>query len=103
MTKGKGKKAMGSVKQITKIASLDKKKARAGWLFVLPFILGFVLIYLPIIWQSISFSFSEINYIQGGGYITEFVGLQNYRNALFSDAGFEVGTIDLSTSAASEE
>ena len=29
-------------------ASLDAKKARAGWIFVLPFIIGFVLIYLPI-------------------------------------------------------
>ena len=87
-SKGKSKKARGGVKQITRIASLDKKKARAGWLFVLPFILGFVLIYIPIIWQSISFSFSEINYIQGGGYITEFVGLQNYKNALFNDESF---------------
>lgn len=87
-SKGKSKKARGGVKQITRIASLDKKKARAGWLFVLPFILGFALIYIPIIWQSISFSFSEINYIQGGGYITEFVGLENYKNALFSDEGF---------------
>ena len=87
-SKGKSKKARGGVKQITRIASLDKKKARAGWLFVLPFILGFVLIYIPIIWQSISFSFSEINYIQGGGYITEFVGLENYKNALFNDESF---------------
>ena len=59
-SKGKSKKARGGVKQITRIASLDKKKARAGWLFVLPFILGFAIIYIPIIWQSISFSFSEI-------------------------------------------
>ncbi len=87
-SKGKSKKARGGVKQITRIASLDKKKARAGWLFVLPFILGFALIYIPIIWQSISFSFSEINYIQGGGYITEFVGLENYKNALFNDESF---------------
>ena len=27
-----------------KIASLDRKKARAGWIFVLPFIIGFLLI-----------------------------------------------------------
>ncbi len=86
--KGKGKKKMGPVKEHHRIVSLDKKKARAGWIFVLPFILGFLLIYIPIIWQSISFSFSEINYIQGGGYITEFVGLKNYQNALFSDASY---------------
>lgn len=86
--KGKGKKKKAPVKERHRIVSLDKKKARAGWLFVLPFVLGFILIYLPIIWQSVSFSFSEINYIQGGGYITEFVGLDNYKNALFTDTGF---------------
>lgn len=84
----RGKKAKGPAKEIHRIVSLDKKKARAGWIFVLPFLLGFVLIYLPVIWQSISFSFSEINYIQGGGYITEFVGLDNYKNALFTDPDF---------------
>ena len=36
-----------------KNASLDKRKARGGWLFVLPFVIGFVLIYLPIIIDSI--------------------------------------------------
>ena len=30
-----------------KIASLDRRKARSGWFFVLPFIIGFVIIYLP--------------------------------------------------------
>ena len=28
-----------------KIASLDRRKARSGWLFILPFILGFLIIY----------------------------------------------------------
>ena len=27
-----------------KAASLDKRKARGGWLFVLPFVIGFILI-----------------------------------------------------------
>lgn len=87
-TKGKGKKAKNPAKEMHRIVSLDKKKARAGWVFVLPFVLGFLLIYIPVIWQSISFSFSEINYIQGGGYITEFVGLDNYKNALFTDPDY---------------
>lgn len=78
---GKSKKA-GSVKERNRIASLDKKKARAGWLFVLPFILGFLLIYIPIVWQSIQLSFSHINYIQGGGYDLQNVMFENYKNAL---------------------
>ena len=32
-------------KKRKKIASLESKKARAGWIFVLPFVIGFLLIY----------------------------------------------------------
>ena len=60
-----------------KNVSLDKKKAKAGWLFVLPFILGFVLIYLPIIKDSIVYSFSKITAVS-----TEWIGLENYKTVL---------------------
>lgn len=39
-----------------KNASLDKRKARAGWIFVLPFVIGFILIYIPMIYDSLSSS-----------------------------------------------
>ena len=42
-------------------ASLTERKARKGWLFVLPFVIGFVLIYLPIIIDSICFSFMQVD------------------------------------------
>lgn len=76
-----------------KVASLDAKKSRAGWLFVLPFVIGFVLLYIPMLFQSVQFSFSEITLLTnqgggGGGYELKFVGLENYSNALFSDANF---------------
>ncbi len=71
-----------------KIASLDKKKARAGWVFVLPFLIGFVLVYLPIIWDSIYMSFNSLHIVKGGGFTLEWVGLQNYRDALFNNTTF---------------
>ena len=74
-----------------KIASLERKKARAGWLFVLPFIIGFVLIYLPIIFDSIRFTFYEMTNIpnyQGGGIRLDPVGFKNYYDALFEDPDF---------------
>lgn len=71
-----------------KPASLDRKKARAGWIFVLPFLIGFVVVYLPIIINSIRFSFCEIRILTGGGYALDFVGLNNYKDALFVDTGF---------------
>jgi len=61
-----------------KTRSLDKVRARAGWLFVLPFIIGFIGIYVPIVYESIKSTFY-------GGIATklEFVGWENYQEALF--------------------
>ena len=52
-----------NVKRKKKIASLEKKKARAGWIFVLPFVIGLVLVYIPIIYESLytSVMFREMN------------------------------------------
>ena len=61
-----------------RIASLDRRKARSGWIFVLPFVIGFVLIYLPVIFDSVKYSFERISVQTGGGLVTEFVGWQNY-------------------------
>ncbi len=70
------------------IASLDKRKARVGWLFVLPFLIGFVFIYLPIVKDSFWLAFNEMTITVGGGYTLEFVGLENFQFALFTDPGF---------------
>ena len=73
-----------------KNASLDKRKARGGWLFVLPFVLGFVLIYLPMIIDSIRYSFGALTPPPGGSrtYTYEFIGWANYSKALFEDPQF---------------
>ena len=87
-TKAVGSIASSSKKKSTRPASLDKRKARAGWFFVLPFIVGFVLIYLPIIFDSIKFSFHEIDPVRTGGYTLTWVGIQNYQKALFENADY---------------
>ncbi len=66
-----------------KAASLDKRKAKSGWLFVLPFILGLLLVYMPVIFNSIRYSFSSMDYNGNVGYTFEFIGFENYKNALF--------------------
>ena len=74
-----------------KIVSLDKKKARAGWMFILPFVLGFILVYLPIVVDSLTFSFNDIVVGRGktgGGYTLEWAGLKHYKAALFDDTSF---------------
>ncbi len=68
--------------------SLDKAKARAGWFFVAPFVLIFFLIYVPIIIDSITYSFNTIYPLSGGGFMLDFVGWENYSDALLDDAHF---------------
>ena len=69
-----------------KVASLDKKKAMGGWLFVLPFVIGFLFIYLPIIIDSISFSFCTMKVLGGGAKpVFEWVGFANYETALLKN------------------
>lgn len=71
-----------------KAKSLDKAKARAGWLFVAPFVLIFFLVYIPVIIDSIRYSFSTIYPLSGGGFMLDYVGFQNYSDAIFKDAHF---------------
>lgn len=75
-------------KKKRKSVSLDKRKAKKGWLFILPFVLGLIIVYFPIIIDSIRFSLGTVKPMQGGGYKLEFVGLLNYKNALFVDPDF---------------
>ncbi len=83
-------KSAAAPKKRKKIASLDRRKARAGWFFILPFLIGFVVIYLPMIYDSIVMSLSEIHMAEAGmgGYTLEFVGFQNYIDAFSSDPLF---------------
>ena len=83
MTKAPAAKAAPTKKR--RAISLEKKKARAGWLFILPFVIGFLLVYLPIIVDSISYSF---NYVDRKTGALEFAGFEIYQKALFDDTGF---------------
>ncbi len=68
--------------------SLTKKRAREGWFFVLPFVLGFLAVYMPIIINSLTYSFSHIVQERTGTYHLEFVGFENYSEALFTNPDF---------------
>ncbi len=73
--------------KIRKRASLTKRRARAGYAFVLPFIIGIVLIYLPILIDSLWFSFNEMTTVEGGGLELTFKGFFYYGKA-FDDSKF---------------
>ena len=76
-------------KRRRRAASLEKRKARAGYVFVLPFILGIVLIYLPILIDSIWFSFFARQAGEyGGTFVYVFKGLEYYQYAFTGSPDF---------------
>ncbi len=52
-------------KKLRRVASLERKRARAGWIFVLPFLLGLVFIYAPVMFNSIRFSMGTVDLLTG--------------------------------------
>lgn len=68
---------------------LMEKRNLAGYVFVLPIFIGFILIFLPALFQSIQFSLSEIQIrTDGTGYDLISKGFSNYYKAFFVDANF---------------
>lgn len=74
--------------------SLKERNGLYGYFFVAPFAIGFILIYLSVIADSLLFSFSEISMGQNG-YETAFAGLSGYKYALFTHPTFVQDTVSL--------
>lgn len=62
----------------SKKLSLTTKRSINGYLFILPWLIGFVCFYARSLFMSIQFSLSELTVNPGGGYTLKFVGLQNF-------------------------
>ena len=58
--------------------SLITKRSINGYLFILPWLIGFICFYARSLFMSIQFSLSELTVNPGGGYTLKFVGLQNF-------------------------
>lgn len=71
----------------TKTFSLERKRARYGYLFTLPLILGLAFIFIPNIVQTVLYSLNE-TVIDGSGYTLEWIGLKYYIKAFAGDAKF---------------
>jgi ABC-type sugar transport system permease subunit len=71
-----------------KTVSLESKKARMGWFFVAPFVLGFFLFFLGIIFNSFRFSFMSVKTDAIEGIILQGVKFDNYLHMLTVDTDF---------------
>lgn len=69
--------------------SLTTKRSITGYMFILPWLVGFLVFYLRSLIMTGSFSLSEISVAVGGGYDSEFVGLQNYLYAFRVHGSFK--------------
>ena len=58
-----------------------------GYMFVLPFVIGFIFLFLKPLILSAIYSFHEVS-IEAGGLLMEPVGFANYRKSLLEDGDF---------------
>lgn len=70
----------------SKLSVSDRHNLK-GLIFLLPFLVGFLFFYIEPIVQSVSFSFNNVK-VDLGGYVQEFVGLDNYKYILTRDESF---------------
>ncbi len=81
----------GFIKRKKRRMGLTARKALAGYAFVLPFILGVILIYIPILLDSIWFSLGNLTSVVVDGkpsQYLEFLGFEHYVNAFTDNTGF---------------
>ncbi|EKN65209.1 binding-protein-dependent transport system inner membrane protein [Neobacillus bataviensis LMG 21833] len=70
-----------------KSLTLTQQKALFGYLFIAPFFIGFLLLFLTPLIQSLQFSFSKLSVTSSGYHLTN-IGLENYEKVLRVDPNF---------------
>lgn len=68
--------------------SMRKKRAITGYLFILPFLIGFLFFVAGPLLTSLRMSFSKVSLDSTVGFSMQFTGLENYRRALTTDKDF---------------
>lgn len=80
---------MSVEKKKKKKMSLSRKHGLMGYLFIMPWLVGFIWFYARSLFMSIQFSFNNLTVNPGGGYTLDFVGLQNYIYAFRAHASYK--------------
>ena len=74
-------------KQKNKLAGLQKRKAISGYLFISPFIIGFLLFMVKPLFQSLYMSFCNVDL--GAGKVNPiYIGIANYKTAFLVDPDY---------------
>lgn len=70
-----------------KLRGLERRKVISGYMFTLPFTLGFLIFMIRPLFQSLYMSFSNVD-VSAGGFKIIFAGLENYKRAFTIDIEF---------------
>lgn len=68
-------------------ASLQKKQARAGYVFILPWVIGFLIFFLRPLIESFWFTFNDVT-MDVNGLSPKFIGLDNYKYLFVQDSSY---------------
>ncbi len=68
--------------------NLAKGNAIAGYLFIAPFIIGFVLFLVVPLFESFYMSLCKVTSTNGAGFAYQFIGMKNYHDVFFKDADY---------------
>jgi len=74
-------------KNKNKLIGLQKRKAKAGYLFISPFIIGFLMFMVNPLFKSLRMSFSEVE-LGAGSFKQTFTGLENLKYCFTIDPEF---------------
>ena len=77
-----------------KLVTMQQRRARTGYLFIMPFIIGFVLFMARPMIQSLIMSFHNVVLNPGKGYNMTWVGFDNYHTAVAVDPYFNTRLTD---------
>lgn len=69
------------------MVTYEQRKARWGFVYVLPWLIGFILFFLIPLVNSLVYSFSKVE-TNAEGIFVDFIGWENYRTALFVNPNF---------------
>lgn len=86
-------------KGFASMSKLQRRQNRVAWWFVLPFVIGLILIYSEVLINSIAFCFSEVS-VGMDGYVLNNIGLGNFKKALLEDENFNRNVVSAFSSIA---
>lgn len=78
---------MKNVRKGKKVRGLSVRKAFTGYMFIMPFLLGFTLFLVVPLFTSLRMSLSEVGF-SDKGFVLRYIGATNYRQAFLADPDF---------------